>query len=116
MRYEWFHGPDEALEAVGLEGDRRRAVWLPPLRVAGRHDRERDDAPRLATPTSTTRSRSSRSQASAWRTDIEEAKRDWEAKQQDPGVPGAMEAPEDEYGEPQAAQSEHGEAADRAGQ
>ena len=48
--------------------------------------------------------------------DIEDAKRDWEAKQQDPGVPGAVEAAEDEDGEPSAAQSEHGEAADEAGQ
>ncbi len=48
--------------------------------------------------------------------DIEDAKRDWEAKQQDPGVPGAVEAAEDEDGEPSVAQSEHGEAADEAGQ
>lgn len=48
---------------------------------------------------------------------IEDAKRDWEAKQNDSNVPGAVTAPDEERDEPaQAAQSEHGEAADRAGQ
>jgi len=49
---------------------------------------------------------------------IEEAKRDWEAKQADTGVPGAVPAPEpgDEEEPPPEARSEGGESADSAGQ
>jgi hypothetical protein len=47
---------------------------------------------------------------------IEEAKDDWEAKQDDPRVPGAVHGPGDEEDQPQAAQGEHGEAADAGGQ
>jgi hypothetical protein len=49
---------------------------------------------------------------------IEEAKRDWEAKQSDSGVPGAVPEPDEDQDEdrPAEAQSERGEAADSAGQ
>jgi hypothetical protein len=47
---------------------------------------------------------------------IKEAKHDWEAKQGDSGVPGAVPGPGDEEERPAEAQSERGEAADSAGQ
>lgn len=47
---------------------------------------------------------------------IKETKRDWEAKQGDSSVPGAMPDPGDDVDRPQEAQSERGDAADRAGQ
>ena len=47
---------------------------------------------------------------------IEEAKRDWEAKQGDSSVPGAVPDPGDEEEEPTEEQSEDGEPADSAGQ
>jgi hypothetical protein len=47
---------------------------------------------------------------------IEETKRDWEAKQSDTSVPGAVPEPGDEEERPAEAQSERGEAADSAGQ
>ena len=47
---------------------------------------------------------------------IKETKRDWEAKQGDSSVPGAMPDPGDDEDRPQEAQSERGDAADRAGQ
>ena len=45
---------------------------------------------------------------------IEEAKRDWEAKQGDQSVPGAVPDPGDE--EPTESEGERGESADSAGQ
>ncbi len=47
---------------------------------------------------------------------IEEAKRDWEGKQGDSSVPGAVPDPDDEEEEPTEEQSEDGEPADSAGQ
>ena len=47
---------------------------------------------------------------------IKETKRDWEAKQGDSSVPGAVPDPGDDVERPQEAQSERGDAADRAGQ
>ena len=47
---------------------------------------------------------------------IKEAKSDWEAKQADTGVPGAVPDPGDDEERPQEAQSERGESADQAGQ
>ena len=47
---------------------------------------------------------------------FKETKRDWEAKQGDSSVPGAMPDPGDDVDRPQEAQSERGDAADRAGQ
>jgi hypothetical protein len=47
---------------------------------------------------------------------IDEAREDWEHKQDDPRVPGAVPDPDDDEDKPQAAQSERGEAADEAGQ
>ena len=48
---------------------------------------------------------------------IKETKRDWEAKQGDSSVPGAISDPaDDDMERPQEAQSERGESADRAGQ
>ena len=47
---------------------------------------------------------------------IKETKRDWEAKQGDSSVPGAMPDPGDDVDRPQEAQSERGDAADSAGQ
>lgn len=47
---------------------------------------------------------------------IKEAKRDWEAKQGDSSVPGAVPDPDDDVQRPQEAQSERGESAERAGQ
>ena len=47
---------------------------------------------------------------------IEGARRDWEAKQADSGVPGAVPDPGEDEETPTEAQSEKGESADRAGQ
>jgi hypothetical protein len=47
---------------------------------------------------------------------IEEAKRDWEAKQADTGVPGAVPDPGEDEEKPTEAQSERGESPDKAGQ
>lgn len=47
---------------------------------------------------------------------IKDTKRDWEAKQGDSSVPGAVPDPGDDVERPQEAQSERGEAADSAGQ
>jgi hypothetical protein len=47
---------------------------------------------------------------------IKEAKRDWDAKQADTGVPGAVPDPGDDEEKPTEAQSERGESADSAGQ
>ena len=47
---------------------------------------------------------------------IKETKRDWEAKQGDSSVPGAVPDPGGDMERPQEAQSERGEAADSAGQ
>ncbi len=47
---------------------------------------------------------------------IKDAKRDWEAKQGDSSVPGAVPDPGDDVERPQEAESEGGESADRAGQ
>jgi hypothetical protein len=47
---------------------------------------------------------------------IEETQRDWEAKQSDTGVPGAVPDPGEDEERPAEAQSERGEAADSAGQ
>lgn len=49
-------------------------------------------------------------------THIEQTRRDWESKQSDTGVPGAVPDPGEEEDRPAEAQSERGEAADRAGQ
>ncbi len=48
--------------------------------------------------------------------DIEETRDDWEAKQDSSSVPGAVPDPGEEDETGMAAQSEHGEAADEAGQ
>jgi hypothetical protein len=47
---------------------------------------------------------------------IDESKSDWEAKQGDTGVPGAVPEPPDDEKKPAEAQSERGESADSAGQ
>jgi hypothetical protein len=47
---------------------------------------------------------------------IEDTKRDWEAKQSDSSVPGAVPDEGDEEERPAEAQSERGEAPDSAGQ
>ena len=47
---------------------------------------------------------------------IEDAKSDWEAKQADSGVPGALPDPGEDEEKPAEAQSERGEASDSAGQ
>jgi hypothetical protein len=47
---------------------------------------------------------------------IKATKRDWEAKQGDSSVPGAVPDPGGDVERPQEAQSERGEAADSAGQ
>ena len=47
---------------------------------------------------------------------IEDAKKDWEAKQADSGVPGAVPDPGEDEEKPTEAQSERGDAPDSAGQ
>ena len=48
--------------------------------------------------------------------EIDEARSDWEAKQDSSGVPGAVPDPGEEDETGMAAQSEHGEGAEEAGQ
>ena len=47
---------------------------------------------------------------------IQDTRKDWEAKQEDASVPGAVPDPGEDEDKPQAAQSERGEAAEEAGQ